>query len=157
VSEFTVGGVEYVSGKLDAFQQLNIGRKLTPFIPAIGMAALAFRGEVEGKSREDMISEVAGLEPVTKAMASMSNEDVDYICKTCLAVVQRKDPQHQRMWPVQRDGELMFNDIDALTMLQIVFEVVRENLGRFFPAPRIPSPNGSAENPAPNSSSSGTA
>lgn len=156
MSEFEVGGFEYVSGKLDAFQQLNVGRKLTPFLPAIGMAALAFRGEAEGKSREDLISEVAGLEPVTKALASAPNEDVDYICKTCLAVVQRKDPANQRLWPVQRDGVLMFNDIDALTMLQIVFEVVRENLGRFFPVAPTPSLNGS-ESPVPNSSNSGTA
>jgi hypothetical protein len=156
MSEFEINGVEYVSGKLDAFQQLKVGLKLTPFLPAIGMAALAFRGDNAGKSREDMIAEVAGLEPVTKALASAPNEDVDFVCKTCLAVVQRKDSENQRMWPVQRDGQLMFSDIDALIMLQIVFEVVRENLARFFPALPTSSLNGS-ESPVPNSSSSGTA
>lgn len=49
----------------------------------------------------------------------------------CLAVVSRK---HMDGWtPVFNSGHLMFDDIDLLTMLQLVARVVADSLGNFLP------------------------
>lgn len=51
----------------------------------------------------------------------------------CLAVVSRK---HMDGWtPVFNSGQLMFDDIDLLTMLQLVARVVADSLGNFLPTP----------------------
>mgnify|MGYP004729262863 CR=1 FL=1 len=62
----------------------------------------------------------------------MSEEDTHSIPVPCLAVVSR---QHGKGWtPVFSQGELMFDDIDLMLILQLVGNVVEDNLGNFLPA-----------------------
>ena len=74
----------------------------------------------------------AVLPKIAAALAGMSEEDTHAILFPCLAVVSR---QHGKGWtPVFSQGELMFEDIDLMVMLQLVGNVVEDNLGNFLPA-----------------------
>lgn len=59
----------------------------------------------------------------------------------CLSVVSR---EHMKGWvPVCQHGEMAFDDIDLLTMLQLVARVVADSLGNFLqglPTSETPTP-----------------
>ncbi|ECY7602804.1 hypothetical protein AVF65_14950 [Salmonella enterica subsp. enterica serovar Muenchen] len=60
----------------------------------------------------------------------MSDDDCNAILYPCLSVVSR---QHQKGWtPVFSQGQMMFDDINLVSMLQIVSKVVGDSLGNFF-------------------------
>jgi hypothetical protein len=57
----------------------------------------------------------------------MSDEDVDYVLKKCLTVCQKHNGSN---WaPLMRNGNLMFDDLDLATLMQLSMEVVQDNLG----------------------------
>ncbi len=63
----------------------------------------------------------------------LTEDDTEAIIHPCLAVVSRR---HMDGWvPVFTKGELMFDDIDLLVMLQLVARVVADSLGNFLPTP----------------------
>ncbi len=124
--EIEISGNSYSIGKMSAMQQFHIARRLAPAIWALSSVA--------GKDRpEDDSTAINALQPVAEMLSKMSDEDSEYIVKSCLAVVQRKQ---QNGWAkVQSsNGGLMFDDINMQTMLQITFAVVKDNLGNFFNA-----------------------
>lgn len=123
----TIGADTYQIGRLDAKKQFHVGRRLMPVQTALAAAAAA-----AAKAREASVEAwlAAFMGPVGKVVATMPEEDVNYILDTCLAVVKRQ--QGERFAPVQTNGMLMFTDIDMQTMLKLTIEVVKENLGSFF-------------------------
>ncbi|CWY81015.1 bacteriophage protein [Salmonella enterica subsp. enterica serovar Typhi] len=69
------------------------------------------------------------LPRIAEELSSLTEEDTNAIIHPCLAVVSRK---HMGGWaPVFNSGQLMFDDIDLLTMLQLVARVVADSLGNF--------------------------
>ena len=71
------------------------------------------------------------LPRIADVLSSLSEEDTNAIIHPCLSVVSRK---HMDGWtPVFNSGQLMFDDIDLLTMLQLVARVVADSLGNFLP------------------------
>ncbi len=72
------------------------------------------------------------MEPVSKIMAQMSDEDSNYIILTCLSVVRREDKGGKMAPVVTESGLFMFSqDMDMAVMLRLVVEVLKENLGNF--------------------------
>lgn len=119
-NEFEISGQQYRSGRMNAFEQSHIIRRLAPLVST-------FSGVV-GAIKSDP---ARAFEPLAAAFASMSDADVEYIQVRALAVVQRQ--QGDRWAPVfVPRGGIAFDDIDALAMNQIVFEVLRDNLTPFF-------------------------
>ncbi|SPX13534.1 putative phage related protein [Escherichia coli] len=58
------------------------------------------------------------LPRIAEELSSLTEDDTDAIIHPCLAVVSRR---HMDGWvPVFTQGELMFDDIDLLVMLQLV-------------------------------------
>ncbi|HAX9740749.1 TPA: hypothetical protein JS184_004472, partial [Escherichia coli] len=73
------------------------------------------------------------LPRIAEELSSLTEDDTSAIIHPCLAVVSRK---HMDGWtPVFNSGQLMFDDIDLLTMLQLVARVVADSLGNFLPTP----------------------
>ncbi|MCP0398443.1 hypothetical protein KU575_22060, partial [Salmonella enterica subsp. enterica serovar Give] len=71
------------------------------------------------------------LPRIAEELSSLTEEDTNAIIHPCLSVVSRK---HMDGWtPVFSSGQLMFDDIDLLTMLQLVARVVADSLGNFLP------------------------
>lgn len=120
-----INGQTYRLGKLGALPQFHISRRLSPLLAVAGTSLAGLK-----LSLDTDVSEFASiLEPVTEIIAKMPEEDVNYILFTCLNVVARK--QGEQWAPITRTGQLMFEDIDMPTMLQIVFGVLKNNLGNF--------------------------
>ena len=119
-NEFEVAGQAYRSGRLNAFEQSHIIRRLAPLVSAFSGVVAAIK---EDPSR--------AFEPMAQAFAGMSDADVEYIQVRALAVVQRQQGDRWAPVWVQRGG-IAFEDIDALVMNQLVFEVLRDNLAPFF-------------------------
>jgi hypothetical protein len=127
--ELEIKGEMYRTEKLDTFVAFHIGRRLMPAYFALGagaVKALANGAELDALPLEAMA-------PIVDVMATMKNEDSQYIMDQCLAVVHRQSGQGwQRV--TAANGKLQFEDIRLPIMLQLVATVIRENLNDFFPA-----------------------
>jgi len=114
MTELTIAGVAYRTGKLSAFQQMHIVRRITPCLGRLADAA----------GREPLMSDiVAAIEP-------LKDEDVEYICNACLSVTERR--QTGGGWAPLRVKEQTMYDLSLPVMLQIAWAVIRENLSDFF-------------------------
>lgn len=128
--EFEIKGVYYRASKLSVFDQLKVSRKLLPVLAGMlgdfqGIKAAAQGGDVN-KAIESALPKIAD------SLAEMSEEDTNAIIFPCLSVVAR---QNGKVWaPVMVQGSLMFDDLDLMSMLQIVGRVVGDSLGNFLPA-----------------------
>ena len=138
MEEVEIGGTRYRTGRLDAFKQFHLFRKLMPVLSGMG----ATFAEAEASGSENILEDVkfwSSLGPAATAIAEMSTQDSEFILKTCLQAISRWNGQ-QWVRITTPNGELMFEDIDMMQMLQLSFEVMKDNLGSFF---NVPLPNGS--------------
>lgn len=137
-TKLAVNGHTYAIGKLNALTQFHISRRLAPMLAQMGISLNSLRKGVSS----DLEDFLPVLGPVTDMMAKMSDEDVNYILFTCLSVVSRQSGD--KFSAVSTGTNLMFEDIDMPTMLRLVVEVVKENMGTFIKglsdAEALPSP-----------------
>lgn len=124
-SRLEVNGHTYSVGRLNPMTQFHITRRLAPILAQMGISLQALG---QG-SKSDLTDFLPLLGPVSDIMAKMTDEDADYIVYTCLAVVSRLSGEK---WSrVTTGNNMMYDDIDMPTMLRLVVEVVKENLGSF--------------------------
>lgn len=125
----TIAGNEYQFGRLNAFQQLHVSRRLVPILGALAAAGPALVAAAQ-EGDDDLTAFMAAVGP---AVAGMSDADVDYVIKACLGVTSRRSGE--RWSPVlTRDSQILFSDIDMTVMLRLAVEVCKENLSSFFGA-----------------------
>lgn len=137
--EFQIKGIDYRTSKLSVFDQLKVSRKLLPVLAGLLAEYGSIRDMIPKKGGNDAYPEHYSaifekvLPKVADQLAALSEEDTNAIIFPCLAVVSRR--QDKSSWvPVARQNELMFDDIDLLSMLQMVGRVVGDSLGNFLPA-----------------------
>lgn len=133
----TLNKVEYVIGRLDLFQSLNVSRLVSPILPIIfhetlskiADAIIASRSETEAEI-EDKLKEIANLllicQPVLKEISQMKREDFETVIQTCLGCVERK--VDKSFTKVCSDGVILFDDIDQGSALVLVFHVLAREL-----------------------------
>jgi tail assembly chaperone len=128
--EFTAGAVRYQTGRINARQQWNIVRRLSPVIAEV-LPALNKLSLDKGDVGTDL--KVATIQPFMDAIGKLSDTDSDYIIDTCMraATRGRESGWSRVMTP---DGQFMFDDIDMRTMLEITVRTLLENLGDFMSA-----------------------
>lgn len=141
MTEFDYNGSTYRIGKLDAFKQFHVARRLAPVLASLGLGVE--RLKEMGGSFEELLG------PISEVVSKMPEVDVDYILHACLHVTQRKQgDKWARVWA--QGGGLLFQDMDMQAMLRITVEVVKGNLGGFFAMlPGAPSSTGSSAAEAP--------
>ncbi|MFT4466102.1 MAG: phage tail assembly chaperone [Sodalis sp. (in: enterobacteria)] len=123
--DIELNGNTYRAGKLSVFDQLKVARKLLPVLS--GMV-----GELQ-KLRGGEVAMETLLPALATAIGDIQDSDCDAIIHACLSVVSR---QNGKAWmAVFRQGDLMFDDIDLGTLLQLVAQVIGDSLGNFFHAP----------------------
>lgn len=125
--EFEIAGQSYRAGKLNAFQQLHLSRKIAPLLPKVLPALTKM-----GSGQNDLAALGEALEPVAAALAGMPDADCEYVFGACLGAVLRK--QQNNSWAAvwnQDKKALMFDDIDLSVMTQIVVKIVQDSLGPF--------------------------
>lgn len=151
--ELPIGEKLYRTGKLNAFKQLHVARRVAPVLLSMGKSLELILGmaaqkktEAEGLeskpakediSRADAQAIVAVL-PLAEAFAAMKEEDVDYVINACLSVCElRQGDAWQRVQA--SNGRLMFDFIDLPVMMELAMAVIKENLVPFFPSPQGPA------------------
>lgn len=128
--EFEIKGVQYRTAKLSVFDQLKVSRKLLPVLAGMLADFQSIKAAAEGGDVYKAME--AALPKIADSLAGMSEEDTNAIIFPCLSVVSR---QNGKGWsPVMAQGTLMFDDIDLMSMLQMVGRVVGDSLGNFLPA-----------------------
>lgn len=146
--QFEINGQQYRSGKLDAFKQFHVARRLAPLLSGVSSVLNGSglpdpeppRAEGEAAKAEvpaapDKKDFVDFLEPMADALAHMPDADCDYILFTCLGVVQRQQGNGWAKVVAQGTRSMMFDDIDMGVMINITMKVIQENIGGFFSAP----------------------
>lgn len=136
--ECSIKGHDYRVAKLSVFDQLKVTRKLLPVLAGMMAdfgsirALLPADGKIDSAKFDALKPVFETLLPrIADVLSSLSEEDINAIIHPCLSVVSRK---HMDGWtPVFNSGQLMFDDIDLLTMLQLVARVVADSLGNFLP------------------------
>ena len=138
MADLVVNGEQYRTGKLTAFQQFHIARRLAPVFFALG----GVRGRVEQAAQvtdaPDVDTLLEAFEPLAEAVSQLSDADSEYVLKACFLVGAK---QQGPAWAplLAPNGALMFQDMDLKTMMQIVITTVQENLGGFFPGAQQPT------------------
>lgn len=136
--EFEIKGIKYNASKLSVFDQLKVSRKLLPILAGVladfgGVRAMLPAGGLENANLDALAPVLEKVLPrIASELSALSEEDTNAIIHPCLAVVAR---QNGKTWaPVFNSGQLMFDDLDLFSMLQIVARVVADSLGNFLPA-----------------------
>ena len=130
--ELEINNQSYRTGKLNAFQQMHVSRRLAPILIALGKSAKEVLAVPEGAGQDD--AAVMAFGPVADALANMPEDDVNYVINTALSVTTRKQGNlYSKV--LQSNGNLMFEDMGAAELMQLTVAVIRENIGGFFPQP----------------------
>lgn len=120
--EFQIGDHSYRARKLNTFQQMHVLRRIGPLIgPVFGS---------EGGGEAQRVAAFLG------ALGKMTDDDCDFVIKTCAGVVQRlQGGNGSAVWADifnPRGNIFMFEDIDNLNaMLNIAGFVLQDNLAGF--------------------------
>lgn len=143
MSDFELGADTYRIGKLNAFQQFHLSRKVAPIIPTLIPVFLKLKSsakEAKAESGVDTaLTPLSGdlgalaelLQPFADGIADMPDETAEFILSTCLGVVQRK--QGVAWFPVWNASQnvCMFDDLDLGVMMKLSVRVITESLGPF--------------------------
>lgn len=138
MAEFTVNGRQYRSGMMPARTQFHVMRRMAPILPTMQSAITA---SMRVKAAQDAGQPIpadaqeaavtAGLDFIA-AIGTLSDENANYILDQCLAVVQVNQTEFSGKWsPLRGPGGQMF-DLDMMSEMEIVKEVVQDNYGPFF-------------------------
>lgn len=144
MTELEIGGNAYRINSMPAMTQFHVMRKLGPVLPGIvpvlAQAAAALP-QADGQEDGGTMTTVDGVaaiamaaRPLLDGLAAMADADAEYVINHCLSAVMRRDSGGKSWNAVSRDGVTMFDDIDLMTSMQIVWAVLRENYTGFFRA-----------------------
>jgi uncharacterized protein YejL (UPF0352 family) len=128
VHEHVINDVRYQIGRMPVKDQFHVARKIAPVVAGLGrgyaMAAVSAVDSSNVNADENLFE---ALTPVADILSKMQDAEVDYVLNKCLSVVAKWNGQG---WTrVMSNGNMMFDDMDLPTMVQLVMEVVQSNLG----------------------------
>ena len=140
----SLNGQEYLIGRLDLFQALNLSRLCSPILPILFSHVFANVARQIAQSKDsdkasidEKLDEIASLiavcEPVFDRLAAMPEADFKTIVFTGLSAVSRS--QDGKTWaPMVNDNALMFDDIELASLIQIIAHVLVRELRPTFDA-----------------------
>jgi len=126
--EFTIDGINYKAGKLNAFQQFHVSRKIAPIIPTLipVFIVISKKGDLK-----DLSAMAELLQPFADGLSNLSDESAEYVLGTCLSVVKRQDGEHWSAVWNQNLRRCMYDDIDLGIMIKICIKIIQDSLGGF--------------------------
>lgn len=128
--EIELKGSLYSIGRMSVMRQLHVSRRVALILPPLINVYMQMSGSQKPLT-ESMQEMASSLQPFIDGLASMKDEDVEYIMSSCLAVVQRKqDGGWANVWSASA-GRAMFDDLDLGVLLELVARVISDNLGPF--------------------------
>ena len=138
MAELTIGAHAYRTGRLDAIEQIHVGRRVAPFYALFGVAMVALSAapdETKEKAKDEtgfLGMFVPILPQLADVFAKMPEEDVNYILHHCLKVCSRV--VEGRLAPVIAPGKglaIMFEDLGMDEVFRLAWAVMDENLQGF--------------------------
>lgn len=125
--EFDIKSNTYRVAKLSVFDQFKVSRKLLPVLSGMFSEFQSIKGLAAKGDAASIMEKV--LPKIAQSLSELSDDDANAVIFPCLAVAARK---HGKTWmPVFASGELAFDDLDMMGMLQIVGRVIGDSLGNF--------------------------
>ena len=131
MSEITINGIPYRTGRLNAIKQFHVMRRVMPVIAASGPALQTALAGLQGTGEADLAKLFDALGPIADAVGNLSDEASNFVIGTCLGVVTTN--RVGSVWAplANAQGALMFDDLPLASVLKLVMLVLQENLGSF--------------------------
>lgn len=135
-----LNGSEYVIGRLDTFQALEVVRLAAPVLPILfsgifdGLLKLTqekHRGEPDrpGADLDEVVTLLSVSEPLLKAVAAMPQDDFKRIVSTCLSCVEKKSGE--RSYRSVIANGVPFSDLGAADALMLTLHVLTREVRPF--------------------------
>jgi hypothetical protein len=139
IKTLTIGDTDYQIYPIPAVKQFQILRRLGPILarPLLQLLPTLLRmlsdesGHVDEKEKEEVLKTVfSALPDVATGLASLSDEDVEYVIYNCLDYCWKRQ---EKGWArLRQGGVMMFADLDMGTMIRLVIEAIKANMTEVF-------------------------
>lgn len=131
-TEFELDGHDYRIGKLSAFDQFHLSRKIAPLIPPL--IPVFVQLSKTGGLVDNFTQLPALLQPFADGLSTMSDTAAEAILNTCLGVLSRKADVGElyiKIW--HKDKKVfMFEDLNSMeSTIPLVIRVIQDSLGPF--------------------------
>ena len=127
----------YRFGNLSAFEQLHVARRLGPLVHGglffLGPAYDSFKAYESGDAEaadKAFVQAAYSSKPFLDALASMPENDLNYVVSTVLGRTKRKVAGEWMR--VYENNTLRFDDMDMVEILRLVVEVLNQQLRPIF-------------------------
>lgn len=133
-NSFEINNRKFKLGKIDAFRQFHIVRRIGPllaeFMPALaGMNQKKMANLSETEKLEEFVKMI---QPVMLGLSKLSDADADYVLFRLLGAVEVHQGQFDTWAKVATDTGLMMQDLELPTLLQVAGRSLIFNLSGFF-------------------------
>lgn len=133
-NSFEVGAKKFKLGKIDAFNQFHIVRRIGPLIaelvPTMGAVTKA---KVDGLSEEEKLAVFGKIaEPIMTGLARLSDADAEYVLFRLLASVEVYQDAFGTWAKIASSNGLMIQDLELPVLLQAAGRALAFNLSGFF-------------------------
>lgn len=134
--DFEIGQKKFKLGKIDAFKQFHIVRRIGPILSEL-LPALKDVGKLkatENLSEDEKLSQIATFAtPVMQGLSKLSDADADFVLMGLLSSVETQ--QSAGNWAfVAKSGMVMIQDLELPILLQLAGRAFMYNLSGFFGA-----------------------
>jgi hypothetical protein len=136
-TEATIDGKTFEIGKLNAFEQLHVFRRVMPIMKPV----LQVMRTPGGVNQLDMVM------AMSETLSTLPDEQLDYVINKCLSVIRVKDDARGMSFPVMRGATMMYQDFDMPQLLRLTWEVLMENFQPFFKGLLVAPSKGEAAGP----------
>lgn len=135
-NEFQVGDRKFKLGKIDAFRQFHIVRRISPLLadlmPALAAMSKA-KKNAESMSEDEKLDEFAKLaQPILAGLSKLSDQDADYVLFRLLGAVEVHQPEFNSWAKIATDSGLMIQNLELPVLLQAAGRSLMFNLSGFF-------------------------
>lgn len=134
MSEVVIGTDTYQLGSMNAMRQFHVMRRVLGLAGALSESLQSFSGSKTGfveMLAKDPAAAVAVAEPVLRALGKMSDDDAEYVIRSCLGAVRKKVGQSWSPMTAP-DGQFMFHDTPLAVVLNLTSSVLSRDLQSFF-------------------------
>lgn len=133
-NSFEIGGRKFKLGKIDAFRQFHIVRRIGPLLADLmpglsGMVKMKMDDMTETQKLEEFAK---AIHPVMSGLSRLSDADADYVLYRLLGAVEVEQPQYKSWARVATDTGLVMQDIELPVLLQVAGRSLMYNMSGFF-------------------------
>lgn len=133
-NSFEAGGRKFKLGKIDAFRQFHIVRRIGPLLTEMMpvIAGIA-KSKVDKMSETEKLEEFAKMAaPIMQGLSKLSDADADYVLYRLLSAVEVHQEQFNSWAKIATDTGLMMQDMELPLLLNAAGRSLMFNLSGFF-------------------------